>query len=228
MNAKLDFVEFMVRSGVLTFGDFTAKSGRKTPYFVNTGRYRTGAQLAQLGEHYARCIVDNGLGGADMLFGPAYKGIPLSVACASALYLNHGIDMGYAFNRKEAKDHGEGGVIVGMKPSDGDHVIIIEDVITAGTSVRETVPLLKAAARVHIDALIISVDRMERGQGAKSAVQEVEEAFGIPTYSLVTTREIIDMLYNRPVDGKVYIDAEMRERMEAYLERYGVEQSAKI
>ena len=136
MNAKLEFVEFMVRSGVLTFGDFTAKSGRKTPYFVNTGKYRTGAQLSQLGEHYARCIVDNGLQNADLLFGPAYKGIPLSVACASALYTNHGIDMGYAFNRKEAKDHGEGGVIVGMQPKDGDHVIIIEDVITAGTSVR--------------------------------------------------------------------------------------------
>ena len=201
MNAKLEFVEFMVRSGVLTFGDFTAKSGRKTPYFVNTGKYRTGAQL---------------------LFGPAYKGIPLSVACASALYLNHGVDMGYAFNRKEAKDHGEGGVIVGMQPQDGDHVIIIEDVITAGTSVRETVPLLKTAANVTIDALVISVDRMERGQGDLSAVQEVEQTFGIPTYSLVSTREIIDMLHNHPVDGKVYIDDAMRERMEAYLAQYGV------
>ena len=222
MNAKLEFVEFMVRSGVLTFGDFTAKSGRKTPYFVNTGKYRTGAQLSQLGEHYARCIVDNGLQNADMLFGPAYKGIPLSVACASALYTNHGIDMGYAFNRKEAKDHGEGGVIVGMQPKDGDHVIIIEDVITAGTSVRETVPLLKAAADVHIDALVISVDRMERGQGDLSAVQEVAQTFGIPTYSLVSTREIIDILHNHPIDGKVYIDDEMRVRMEAYLDKYGV------
>ena len=222
MNAKLEFVEFMVRSGVLTFGDFTAKSGRKTPYFVNTGKYRTGAQLAQLGEHYARCIVDNGLTGAQLLFGPAYKGIPLSVACASALYLNHGVDMGDAFNRQAAKDHGEGGVIVGMQPQDGDHVIIIEDVITAGTSVRETVPLLKAAANVTIDALVISVDRMERGQGDLSAVQEVEQTFGIPTYSLVSTREIIDMLHNHPVDGKVYIDDAMRERMEAYLAQYGV------
>lgn len=222
MDAKLEFIKFMVRSGVLTFGDFTAKSGRKTPYFVNTGKYRTGAQLAQLGEHYARCIVDNHLEGATLLFGPAYKGIPLSVACASALYLNHGVDMGYAFNRKEAKDHGEGGVIVGMQPQDGDHVIIIEDVITAGTSVRETVPLLKAAADVKIDALVISVDRMERGQGELSAVQEVEQEFGVPTYALVTTREIIELLHNHPVDGKVVIDDAMRARMEDYLARYGV------
>ena len=219
---KREFIEFMVRSGVLTFGDFTAKSGRKTPYFVNTGKYRTGAQLARLGEYYAQCIVDNGLRDAQLLYGPAYKGIPLAVACASALYSKYGIDMGYAFNRKEAKDHGEGGVIVGMQPKDGDHVIIIEDVITAGTSVRETIPILKAAADVKIDALVISVDRLERGQGSLSAVQECERELGIPVYPITNTREIIEALYGREVDGRVVIDDDIKARMEAYLAQYGV------
>ena len=222
MTYREEFITFMVRSGVLTFGDFTTKSGRKTPYFVNTGNYKTGAQAAKLGDYYAACIQEHMPEGITCLFGPAYKGIPLAVSAAASLYRNYDRDLPYCFNRKEAKDHGEGGVIVGMQPQDGDHVIIIEDVITAGTSVRETVPLLKAAANVTIDALVISVDRMERGQGDLSAVQEVEQTFGIPTYSLVSTREIIDMLHNHPVDGKVYIDDAMRERMEAYLAQYGV------
>ena len=217
MNAKLEFVEFMVRSGVLTFGDFTAKSGRKTPYFVNTGKYRTGAQLSQLGEHYARCIVDNGLQNADMLFGPAYKGIPLSVACASALYTNHGIDMGYAFNRKEAKDHGEGGVLVGHKLVDGDRVVITEDVITSGAAVRETMPIIQAAAHVELLGMVISVDRMERGKGELSAVQEVDRDFGLKVYPIVTIQDIIECLRNGEVPGGEYLD-----KMIQYRKEYGV------
>ncbi|MBM6920722.1 orotate phosphoribosyltransferase [Phocea massiliensis] len=219
---KEEFIRFMVRSGVLTFGDFTAKSGRKTPYFVNTGNYKTGEQIAKLGEFYASCIEEHVKGGYDALFGPAYKGIPLCVTAASALYNNHGVNTNYCFNRKEEKDHGEGGSIVGYKLKDGDRVLIVEDVVTAGTAVRETMPILKGAADVQVAGLIISVDRMEKGQGDKSAVQEIYENYGVKTYPLVTVREIIEVLYNNPVDGVVYIDDETKARMEAYLEQYGI------
>ncbi len=222
MNYKQEFIKFMVRSGVLTFGDFTAKSGRKTPYFINTGNYKTGAQAARLGEFYAQCLTENIPGKVDALFGPAYKGIPLSVATAIALANNHGRDVNYCFNRKEAKDHGEGGVMVGYKLQDGDKVVIIEDVITAGTAMRESLPILAAAAKVEVVGVIISVDRTEKGKGEKSAIQEIRDEFGIPVYSIVTAREIIDNLYNVEVDGKVYIDDVMKGKMEAYLEQYGV------
>lgn len=219
---KEEFIRFMVRSGVLTFGDFTAKSGRKTPYFVNTGNYKTGEQIAKLGEFYASCIEEHVKGGYDALFGPAYKGIPLCVTAASALYNNHGVNTNYCFNRKEEKDHGEGGSIVGYKLKDGDRVLIVEDVVTAGTAVRETMPILKGAADAQVAGLIISVDRMEKGQGEKSAVQEIYENYGVKTYPLVTVREIIEVLYNNPVDGVVYIDDETKARMEAYLAQYGI------
>ena len=219
---KQEFIEFMVKSGVLIFGDFTTKSGRKTPYFVNTGNYKTGRQIAKLGEYYAECIHRNVPGKIDALFGPAYKGIPLAVAAAVSLYSRYGEDVNYCFNRKEAKDHGEGGSIVGYKPQDSDRVVIIEDVITAGTSIRETLPVLKAAADVSPAGLIISVDRMERGVGNKTPIAEIYEEFGIETYPIVTVREIIDALYNREVDGKVYIDDAMKAAMEAYLEKYCV------
>lgn len=220
---KQEFIEFMVRAGVLTFGDFTTKSGRKTPYFVNTGNYKTGKQIATLGEYYAECVNRNVPGKIDALFGPAYKGIPLAVAAAISLYNRFGTDVNYCFNRKEAKDHGEGGNIVGYQPKDGDRVVIIEDVITAGTSIRETLPVLKAAAEIYPAGLIISVDRMERGVGNKTPIAEIREEFGIETYPIVTVREIIDTLYNREVDGKVYIDDLMKEAMEAYLEKYCVQ-----
>ena len=219
---KQQFIEFMVRSGALTFGDFTTKSGRKTPYFINTGNYRTGAQITKLGEYYAECIRRNVPGKIDALFGPAYKGIPLSVAAAISLYSHFGVDVNYCFNRKEAKDHGEGGNLVGYKPKDGDRVVIIEDVITAGTSVRETIPLLQAAAKVQPVGLIISVDRMERGQGNKTPAAEIFEEFDIRTYPIVTVREIIDALHNREIDGKVPLDDAQKARMEAYLEQYCV------
>lgn len=218
---KEEFIKFMVRSNVLTFGDFTAKSGRKTPYFVNTGNYKTGAQIAKLGEFYADCIKINLEGQFDVFFGPAYKGIPLAVAAAGALFTKYQIDTNYCFNRKEDKDHGEGGGMVGHKLQDGNRVLIVEDVITAGTAIRESLPILKGAADVSIAGLIISVDRMERGQGELTAVQEIKENYGIITYPIVTVREIIETLHNNPVDGKVYIDDEQRGRMEAYLEKYG-------
>lgn len=219
---KKEFIEFMVRSGVLTFGDFTAKSGRKTPYFVNTGNYKTGLQAARLGEFYADCVMAHGLDKADALFGPAYKGIPLVVATAIALSNKYGVDMNYCFNRKEVKDHGEGGSFVGYKLKDGDKVVIIEDVITAGTAISECVPQLKAQADVDIMGLVISVDRMERGKGANSAVQEVKALYGIDTYPIVTSHEIIDAVHNVKIDGKVVMDDAMRARMEAYLKEYGV------
>lgn len=222
MSYKKEFIKFMVRSGVLTFGDFTTKSGRKTPYFVNTGNYKTGYQAGKLGEFYANCIAENIKEDIDALFGPAYKGIPLSVATAISLANAFDRDVNYCFNRKEAKDHGEGGCMVGYKLKDGDKVLIIEDVITAGTAIRECLPVLQQAANIEIAGLIISVDRMERGQTNKTAIQEIADEFGIKTYPIVTVREIIDTLHNVPVDGKVVIDDEMKARMEAYLEEYCV------
>ena len=223
MSYKEDFVKFMVRSGVLLFGDFTTKSGRKTPYFVNTGNYKTGAQAAKLGEYYARNIQEHVEGRIDALFGPAYKGIPLAVAAGISLNNLFDRDVNYCFNRKEVKDHGEGGSMVGYRLKDGDRVLIVEDVITAGTAIRETLPVLKAAADIEIAGMVISVDRMEKGKGEKTAIQEVYEEFGIVTYPIVTVKEIIEILHNNPVDGKVYIDDEMKARMEAYMEQYCVQ-----
>ena len=221
MGYKEDFIDFMVRSGVLTFGDFVTKSGRKTPYFINTGNYKTAEQISKPGEYYAACIKENN-GEMNFMYGPAYKGIPLVITSAVSLYRDHGVNIPYCFNRKEAKDHGEGGSIIGYKPQDGDKAIIIEDVITAGSSVRESVPLLKGLADVDITALIISVDRMEKGNNDKSAIQEVEEDFGIITYPIVTVRDIIAHLYNYEIDGKIVIDDEMKKRMEDHLDKNGI------
>lgn len=214
---KREFIDFMVESGVLTFGDFTTKSGRQTPYFVNTGRYRTGPQMARLGAAYARAILDRLGDDFDVLFGPAYKGIPLVVATAMALHREHGKEVAFAFNRKEAKDHGEKGVLVGHPLRDGDRVVIVEDVTTAGTSIRETVPYLRAAADVELAGLVVSVDRMERGKGDVSALEEIRAEFGMPTFSIVDVREVIDHLSET---GKV-LDADLRGRMLQYLETYG-------
>ncbi|MCI9606315.1 MAG: orotate phosphoribosyltransferase [Oscillospiraceae bacterium] len=221
MTYQEEFITFMVRSGVLTFGDFTTKSGRKTPYFVNTGNYKTGAQAAKLGDYYAACIQENLPDGVDCLFGPAYKGIPLTVAAASSLYRNYDRDLPYCFNRKEAKDHGEGGTMIGYQPKDGDRVVIVEDVVTAGTAVRETIELFKHIADVKFASLIVSVDRMEKGTGEKTTINELREQYGIAVHPIVTVRQVIDFLHNREIDGKVYIDDEMKGKMEAYLEQYG-------
>ncbi|MCL2368470.1 MAG: orotate phosphoribosyltransferase [Oscillospiraceae bacterium] len=222
MDYKSNFINFMVGAGALTFGDFVTKSGRKTPYFVNTGKYSQGAQIAALGEFYADCIVEHvaepeGL----VLFGPAYKGISLAVATAIALS-RRGIEVGYCFNRKEVKDHGEGGSLVGHPLKQGDRVLIIEDVITAGTAVREVLPILQHAGAV-IAGLVISVDRMERGTGARTAIQEIWEEHGIATFPIVTVQDILGALHNRPMaDGTVLIDDEMAGRMRAYMDAYCV------
>lgn len=221
MTYQEAFITFMVKSGVLTFGDFVTKSGRRTPYFINTGNYKTGAQAAKLGDYYAACIQENLPDRVDCLFGPAYKGIPLAVAAASSLFRNYGRDLPYCFNRKEVKDHGEGGLLVGYQPKDGDQVVITEDVVTAGTAVRETIALFQRVAKVDLRALVVSVDRMERGTGERTTLNELREDYGIAVYPIVTVREIIFFLHNRPIDGTIYIDDAMKVRMEAYLQAYG-------
>jgi len=222
---KQEFVEFMVRSQVLTFGDFVTKSGRKTPFFINTGRYKTGGELARLGRFYAQAIVSQLGTGYDVLFGPAYKGIPLVVTTAMALAERHGHDVGFCFNRKEAKDHGEGGVLIGRPLRDGDRVVIVEDVTTAGTSIRETVPILRAAAKVEIAGLVVSVDRMERGTGELNALAEVRQSLGAPAFAIVTIDEVTAWLRGRAVDGKVVIDDATHARIEQYRREYGGKQA---
>jgi orotate phosphoribosyltransferase len=226
MEYKKAFIEFMVRSGVLTFGEFVTKSGRVSPYFINTGNYKTGKQLAGLGSFYADCIMDHMKKGEikkeiTALFGPAYKGIPISVATAIALAQEHDLDIRYSSNRKEAKDHGEGGALLGYQLKPGDSVLIVEDVITAGTAMRDCVPILKELG-VSIEGLIVSVDRMERGSGSKTAIQELKEEYGIDTYPIITVRDIIDALYQKEIDGIVLIDDTMKEKMEQYLDTYCV------
>ena len=222
-QSKRDFIDFMCSAEVLTFGDFVTKSGRSTPYFVNTGRYTTGAQMNALGAAYARSIVERFGDGFDVLFGPAYKGIPLVVATASALVREHGRDVPLCFNRKEAKDHGEGGVLVGHPMRDGDRVLIVEDVTTAGTSIRETVPILRAAADIELAGLIVSVDRMERGPaGAGSALAEVGREFGMQVEAIVDLDDVVEHL--QPGGGATHeIGTDDLARIGAYRAEYGVQ-----
>jgi orotate phosphoribosyltransferase len=219
---QAQFIEFLVQAGVLTFGDFVTKSGRKTPYFVNTGNYRLGSQLDRLGEFYAQTLLTHLGDGFDNLYGPAYKGIPLAVAAGIALNRGHGRDVSVTYNRKEAKDHGEKGLLIGHQYQGAERVVIIEDVITAGTSIRESLAILAAQGQPRVVGVIVSVDRMERGQGRLSAVQEVRQEFGIPVFAIVTVRDIIAHLHNRPLDGRTLIDNAGKARMEAYLAEYGV------
>lgn len=218
---KQEFIEFMVDSNVLKFGSFTLKSGRQSPFFMNAGSYVTGTQLRCLGGYYARAIHEKYGDDFDILFGPAYKGIPLGVATAMAYSELYGKDVRYSSNRKEAKDHGEGGAMVGYKPQDGDRIAIIEDVVTAGTAVRETIELFKSVADVTFAALFVSVDRMERGTRDCTTLDELRQDYGIQVYPIVTIRDIMDCLHNREVDGRVYIDDAMLARMEGYLAQYG-------
>ena len=218
---KKDFIEFMLSCGVLRFGDFVTKSGRKTPFFISTGFYRTGGQMAKLGEFYAKAIQDNFGLDFDVLFGPAYKGIPLSVAATMEISRLYGRDIRYCSNRKEIKDHGEKGILLGSPISAGDKVVIIEDVTTAGTSIRETVPIIKAQGTDDIMGLVVSVDRMERGTGDVSALTEIENEFGIRTCSIVSMKDVIECLYNREYEGRVIIDDALMERIDAYYEQYG-------
>ncbi len=218
---KQEFIEFMVDCGVLQFGDFVTKSGRKTPFFVNTGFYRTGSQLRKLGGYYAKAIHDAFGLDFDVLFGPAYKGIPLSVAAAIAISEQYGKEIKYCSNRKEVKDHGDTGILLGSPLADGDRVLFIEDVTTAGTSIGETLPIIREKGNVQICGLVVSVDRMERGKGEKSALAEISETYGFPTAAIVTMAEVVQHLYNRPYQGKVYIDDILKAEIDAYYEQYG-------
>ena len=212
---KKEFIEFMIESDVLRFGDFVTKSGRNTPYFVNTGNFRTGKQIATRGKFYAALIKENSGDNFDCMFGPAYKGIPLATAAAGALYNEYKIDKPYFFNRKEEKDHGEGGSLVGYKPQDGDKVIIIEDVITAGTAVRETMPILKNAANVEVKDMFISVNRCEVGQNPeKTTIMEVMEDFGINVHAIITVQDIYEYLKQDGSYGDIL--TKMKEYMDTY------------
>ena len=219
---KKEFIEFMIDCQVLKFGDFVTKSGRKTPFFVNTGFYRTGSQLKKLGAYYARAIQQNFGTDFQILFGPAYKGIPLCVAASMELSELAGADIGYCSNLKEVKDHGDKGILLGSPVKDGDKVVIIEDVTTAGTSIEETMPILKAQGEVKVLGLVVSVDRCERGKGEKSALQEIAENYGMKTCAIVTMREVVEHLYNRPYKGKVIIDDELKGRIDDYYRQYGI------
>lgn len=219
---KKEFIEFMVDSQVLKFGDFTLKSGRKSPFFMNAGSYVTGTQLLKLGEYYAKAIHDNYGLDFDILFGPAYKGIPLSVATTMAFSQLYGRDIKYCSNRKEVKDHGDTGILLGSPIKDGDRVVIIEDVTTSGKSIEETFPIIKAQGDVKILGLMVSLNRMERGKGEKSALDEIKEKYGFGANAIVSMADVVQHLYNREYNGNVIIDDTLKASIDAYYEQYGV------
>lgn len=219
---KKEFIEFMVDCGVLKFGDFVTKSGRNTPFFINTGFYRTGSQLKKLGEYYAKAIKEQFNEEFDVLFGPAYKGIPISVATTIALNEEYGDEIRYCSNRKEVKDHGDTGILLGGPINDNDRIIIIEDVTTAGTSIEETMPILKSKGNVNVLGLVVSVDRCERGKSEKSALTEIQETYGMKTTSIVTMEDVVEHLYNKPYKGEIIIDDELKTAIDDYYEKYGV------
>ena len=219
---KQEFIEFMVESDVLKFGEFTLKSGRKSPFFMNAGAYVTGTQLMKLGEYYAKAIHDTYGLDFDVLFGPAYKGIPLSVATTMAISNLYGKDIRYCSNRKEVKDHGDTGILLGSKLKDGDKVVIIEDVTTSGKSIEETFPIIQAQGKVEIVGLMVSLNRMERGKGTKCALDEIRELYGFDANAIVTMDEVVSYLYNRPIQGQVVINDEIKKAIDAYYEEYGV------
>lgn len=218
---KKEFIEFMVDSNVLKFGEFTLKSGRKSPFFMNAGAYVTGSQLRKLGQFYAQAIHDNYGTDFDVLFGPAYKGIPLGVATTIAFSELYGRDIKYCSNRKEIKDHGDVGILLGSDLNDGDKVVIIEDVTTSGKSIEETFPILKSQANVDVVGLMVSLNRQERGKTQQNALAEIREVYGIETGAIVTMEEVVEYLYNKPVNGKVLIDDKMKEAIDAYYAQYG-------
>lgn len=218
---KQEFIEFMVDSKVLKFGEFTLKSGRKSPFFMNAGGYVTGSQLRKLGEYYAKAIHDNYDLDFDVLFGPAYKGIPLAVATTMAISELYGVDIRYCSNRKEEKDHGDTGILLGSKLQDGDRVVIIEDVTTSGKSIEETFPILKAQADVEIKGLMVSLNRMEKGKGEISALDEIKEKYGFDTNAIVSMADVVEHLYNKEYKGEIIIDDELKAAIDAYYAQYG-------
>lgn len=219
---KKEFIEFMVESEVLKFGDFTLKSGRKSPFFMNAGAYVTGSQLSRLGEYYAKAIHDHYGTDFDVLFGPAYKGIPLSVATTIAFSRLYGKEIRYCSNRKEVKDHGDTGILLGSKIKDGDRVVIIEDVTTSGKSIQETFPIIQAQGDVTILGLMVSLNRMEKGlETDKCALDEIWEKYGFPANAIVSMADVVECLYNRPCQGRLIIDDKMKEAIDKYYEQYG-------
>ena len=219
---KKEFIEFMVESEVLKFGDFTLKSGRKSPFFMNAGAYVTGSQLSRLGEYYAKAIHDHYGTDFDVLFGPAYKGIPLSVATTIAFSRLYGKEIRYCSNRKEVKDHGDTGILLGSKIKDGDRVVIIEDVTTSGKSIQETFPIIQAQGDVTILGLMVSLNRMEKGlETDKCALDEIQEKYGFPANAIVSMADVVECLYNRPCQGRLIIDDKMKEAIDKYYEQYG-------
>ena len=219
---KEEFIKFMVDSKVLKFGDFTLKSGRKSPFFMNAGGYVTGSQLRRLGEFYAKAIHDKYGDDFDVLFGPAYKGIPISVVTAVAFSDLYGREIRYCSDRKEEKDHGaDKGSFLGSKLQDGDRVVMIEDVTTSGKSMEETVPKVRGAANVEIIGLMVSLNRMEKGTGEKSALDEIKEKYGFDANAIVTMEEVTEFLYNKPYNGEIYIDDTLKAAIDAYYEQYG-------
>ena len=219
---KKEFIEFMVESEVLKFGDFTLKSGRKSPFFMNAGAYVTGSQLSRLGEYYAKAIHNHYGTDFDVLFGPAYKGIPLSVATTIAFSRLYGKEIRYCSNRKEVKDHGDTGILLGSKIKDGDRVVIIEDVTTSGKSIQETFPIIQAQGDVTILGLMVSLNRMEIGlETDKCALDEIQEKYGFPANAIVSMADVVECLYNRPCQGRLIIDDKMKEAIDKYYEQYG-------
>ncbi len=220
---KEQFIDFMVEAGVLKFGEFILKSGRKSPFFMNAGAYVTGSQLKRLGEYYAKAIYNNYGDDFDILFGPAYKGIPLSVATTIAFYELYGKEIRYCSNRKEIKDHGDTGILLGSKIEDRERVVIIEDVTTSGKSIEETFPIIQAQGDVEIIGLMVSLNRMEQGKTKeKSALDEIQELYGFPTAAIVTMEEVVERLYQKEYHGRVVIDDAMKKSIDEYYEQYGV------
>lgn len=218
---KEEFVKFMVESDVLKFGDFTLKSGRKSPFFMNAGAYVTGYQLMKLGEYYAQAIHDKYGDDFDVLFGPAYKGIPLSVATVIAYSKLYGKEIRYCSNRKEVKDHGDVGILLGSKLKDGDKVVIIEDVTTSGKSIEETFPIIREQANVEIKGLMVSLNRCEKGKGDKCALDEIKDLYGFETAAIVSMDEVKEYLHNKEINGRVVIDDTIYQAIEDYYKIYG-------
>ncbi len=219
---KQDFIQFMVDCDVLRFGEFTLKSGRKSPFYMNAGLYVTGGQLEKLGQFYAKAIHDNYGDDFDVLFGPAYKGIPLSVATTMAYHTLYGKQIRYCSNRKEIKDHGDAGILLGGPIKENDKIVIIEDVTTSGKSIEETFPIINAYKNVTIKGLMVSLNRMERGKGEKSALCEIKEKYGFEANAIVTMEEVVEYLYNKEYNGRIVINDEIKAALDKYYKEYGV------
>jgi len=218
---KKEFIDFLLANDALKFGEFTLKSGRISPYFLNTGMLHNGEAVLKLGRFYAATIKDNVKEDYNVIFGPAYKGIPLAITTINALYTDYKVNVFYSFNRKEAKDHGDKGVLVGKKLTDGDRIVLIDDVITAGTAIRESLHIIAEESKAVVRAVVLSVDRMEKGRGKRSAIQELSESTGIKFYPIVNILEIMDYLKGQEINGKKNMDQKTLEKMLEYRNKYG-------